>query len=363
MRFPMTSPRLAEHLELRQSLGRPHLPVRVAVVLSTALLLAACGNKEGGANTSGSTQVAAKVGKDEISIHQVNQAMTRVNMANASTPQAAEALRRDVLERLIDQQLAIEQAKEKKLDRSPEVVAQLEAARREVLARAYAQSIATSQPRPTPDEVKKYFADHPQLFSQRRIYNLQELQVPVGNNPSLANEAKAMAAAGKSVEDIANWLRGQNIKFGGGGATRAAEQIPLEVLARLHTMKDGQVTVLDSPQGFTVLRIAASQSAPVTETVAIPRIEQFLSNQRGAQAVSQQMKDLRAKTEIAYMGDFAKAAGTPPSAASAPSATGANDASTPAAPNVLAPPQTASDNPANDPNRAAIEKGISGLVK
>ena len=43
------------------------------------------------------------------------------------------AARREVLDRLVDQELAVEKAIEKKLDRSPEVLLALENARREIL--------------------------------------------------------------------------------------------------------------------------------------------------------------------------------------------------------------------------------------
>ena len=90
-------------------------------------------------------QVAAKVGTEEISVSQVNQLLRRTSTAGTS-PQTAQAMGREVLEKLIDQQLAVEQAKETKLDRSPDVVSQIEAARREILARAYLQQIAAGLP-------------------------------------------------------------------------------------------------------------------------------------------------------------------------------------------------------------------------
>jgi len=346
----------------------------------TALLvlaLAACGAKD---DKPVATQVAAKVGKEEISVHQINQVLSRSN-TGATTPQSAEAMRRDVLEKLIDQQLAVDQAIDKKLHRSPEVVAQIEAARREVLARAYVQQLAAAMPKPSPEELKKYYDEHPQLFAERRVYNLQELLVPASAGPDAAQQLRAQIAAGKSMEDMANWLRERNIKFGGGAATRAAEQIPLELLARLHPMRDGQIAIFDNPQGFTVLRVAASQRVPVAEAAALPRIEQFLANQRGAEMVTKTIKDLRANTTITYMGDFAQAGGAVGSAAgaatpapataatpaTAPSpAMAVTPATTPAAPpspaTAAAPvapvaPATALD----DKTRAAIEKGVSGL--
>ena len=74
---------------------------------------------------------------------QINQVLQRAN-TNGASPEAAKAMGREVLEKLIDQQLAVDQATEAKLQRSPEVVSQIESARREILARAYLQQLASA---------------------------------------------------------------------------------------------------------------------------------------------------------------------------------------------------------------------------
>lgn len=328
------------------------------LALTLTLTLAACGNKD---DKKVATQVAARVGSEEISVHQINQVLARTNAANA-TSQQVQALRREVLEKLIDQQLAIDQATEAKLHRSPEVVAQIEAARREVLARAYIQQLAGALPKPTPEEIRKYYTEHPQLFAERRIFNLQEILVPAAAVAANGAELRAQIAAAKSMEDIAVWLRGKNIKFGGGSATRPAEQIPLELLAKVHALKDGQTALLESPQGLTVLRVVSSQSAPVPEASALPRVEQFLTNQRGAEAVAKNIKELRAKATISYMGDFAQTAGAVNAAPATPSVTAAPEPAAAAAQAPVAPATAQPAAPAtNDKTKTAIEKGVAGL--
>lgn len=342
---------------------RRRLPLgRMLAVGMVVLALGACGDKAG---KKAATQVAAKVGSEEISVHQINFVLSRSNTANA-TPESAERLRHEVLEKLIDQQLAVDQAVEKKLDRSPEVVSQLEAARREVLARAYVQQLAAALPKPTAEETKKYYQDNPALFSERRIYNLQEIVVPAAGGNDALEPIKAQIAAGKSMEELAAWLKGRNVRFGGNSATRAAEQIPLELLKTVAALKDGQTTVIANPQGFTILRIASSQSAPVAEATALPRIEQFLTNQRGAEAVTKAIKDLRSKTTVTYMGDFAPGAdaaakaGQPAAAITAEPAAAA--ATTPPAAEPAAPAPVAPAAPlVNDKTKSVIEKGVAGM--
>lgn len=274
-----------------------------AFVLISSLLisLAGCGNKSEQKLVS---QVAAKVGSSEISVHQINQVLSRTNTAGTQ-PETVKVLTRDILEKLIDQQLAVDQAIESKLHRAPEVVAQIEAARLEILARTYLQRFAGELAKPTSQEIKKYYDEHPQLFEQRHIFNIQEIVIPTAaGTPHVRDQLRENASAGKSIEESAIWLKGKNIKFAGGSATRAAEQIPLDLLPRLHALKDGQSIFIETPQSLTLLRIASSQLVPVTEAEALPRIEQYLSNQRVNEALAINMKQLRARTSIEYMGDF-----------------------------------------------------------
>lgn len=270
------------------------------LAVSLTLALAACGNKDG---KKPAGQVAAKVNAEEISVHQINHVLSRAG-ASALAPEQAAKLQREVLEKLVDQQLAVEQATEKKLDRSPEIVMAIEAARREILARAYLEQLAAAQPKPTADEIKKYYTEHPALFAERRVYNLQEIVLPP--NAGVTTPLREMMASGKSIEEISNWLKGKEIKFAAGSATRPAEQIPLDLLPKVHALKDGQGLVFETPQNTTALRVLASQASPIAETAALPRIQQYLGNQRTGDVVMQEMKQLRAKAKITYLGDFAK---------------------------------------------------------
>jgi EpsD family peptidyl-prolyl cis-trans isomerase len=310
--------------------------VFLLALLVCAAALSGCGKK---GDTQASTQVAAKVGSEEISIHQINDMLGRVNLGDKS-PEALKKVSRQILEKLIDQQLAIDQATELKLHRSPEVVAQIEAARRDILANAYLQQFTASLPKPSPEEMKKYYADNPALFAQRRVFNLQEIIAKPG--PEASALLKSMGDAGKPMDEIAAALRSKGIPFNGGNVTRGAEQLPLEILPRMSTLKDGQNLSYDTAQAATLIHIVSSQAVPVTEEQALPRIEKFLSNQRATSAIAANLKALRDKTQITYMGEFAK-----------PSATAGAEPAAPPSPTTPAAPAATSS--------SVIEKGVSGL--
>lgn len=309
----------------------------IALTVLAAAVLTACG---GGEEKKTATQVAAKVNGGEVSVHQINQVMQRTNV---SSPEQAKAASRQVLERLIDQELLVQQAMDKKLDRDPRTLQAIEAARREVLSRAYLEQVASAASKPSDGEIKAYYADHPELFSERRIFNLRELSIAAG--PDFKPKLEEFMAQPRSLQQIAEWLRSQNIRFNANAVTKPAEQLPLEMVKNIHKLKDGQMGLIATNAGIIVLELVASRSAPVDENAAKPVIEQFLLNQRKAEIAKAEVKKLRESGKIEYMGEFAGAAAPAPAAAA------------PAPASVAAP----AAEPAPAESASPLDKGLSGL--
>ena len=273
-------------------------PKRLFIALAlAAAALAGCGNKDDAKKPA--TQVAARVNSDEITVHQINHVLSR---SPSVSPELADRVKAEVLNRLIDQQLARQQAIEKKLDRSPGVQQALEAARSEILARAYSEQIAAAQPRPTAEETKRYYAEHPELFAQRRVYVLEEMNFVA--EPPVGAELRERSKS-RSMPEIAEWLKSKEIRYSANRGVRAAEQLPLEVLPKLQGAKNGEIVVVENGASHHVIRVAASKLEPVDEKSATPRIQQYLANRRAREAVDRELKQLKAGAKIEYLGEFA----------------------------------------------------------
>ncbi len=266
------------------------------------LWLAGCG-AAGDGQGGGVTQVAARVNSDEITVHQINTVLSQSRMRQESAPEQAGA---EALERLIDQQLLVQQAEDAQLDHDPRVMQVIDAARREILARAYLEQKAASAGRPSDDEISHYYHDNPALFAERRIYNLQELAIRVGADRH--DEIKVQVEKATRMDDVVDWLKAQGIAFSASAGAKAAEQLPMELLPRFSQMQDGQIALVRQPQGLTVVHLAGSVARPIDETKARPLIEQFLVNQRKSVLAKDELQRLRGVAEIAYLGSFSPAA-------------------------------------------------------
>jgi len=278
---------------------KPHLRIGLIPVMIALAVITGCSKNE---TQSAPTQVAAKVNSTEITISQINNVLARTNVA----PEAAERAKREILDKLIDTELAKQAAMDKKLDRTPNVLQAIESAKTEILARAYLEQFAAGLPRPTPDEVKKYYADHPELFSERRIYSIEEISVPA--KEGLAATLREQIGKSHTLQDVGAWLKSQGIPFNANSGVRAAEQLPLEYLPQMQTMKDGEMRVFEVAGGVQVIRVAASKSDPVDEAHATPRIQQFLFGQSSRDAIDKEMKQIKEKAKIEYVGEFATSA-------------------------------------------------------
>jgi EpsD family peptidyl-prolyl cis-trans isomerase len=324
---------------------RPARLMAILPIAIAALALTGCGDK--GKSEGKASQAAVRVNKDEITVHQINQILER---QQGVKPEQTDTVSRQILEGLIDQQLAVEKAEEQKIDRDPQVVQMLDAMRRNVLARAYLERAAASGAgTPSPEEIRKYFDGKPALFSDRRVYALQEFTVlgtPEATEPVIA-KLKTTKTANEFIEAI----KASGVKFSANQVTQAAENLPLGLIDQLVKVKDGEALFITAKDGFKALLVVASKSQPVSFEQAKPAIEQFLTAERRREFTQREVKNLRTAAKIEYIGKFAEKP-----------ASGAAAAASAAADSVAAPIAAAASEAASAAMDAgALTKGLSGL--
>jgi len=308
-----------------------------------AALVVGCGDKkEGAATAEKPTQVAAKVNGTELTVHQVNFALQHIPNLDKAQSKAASL---QVVRNLVDQEVLAQKALADKLDRDPTVVQALEAARLQILAEAYMSRKLGAPVEPSEAEITDYFNTHPELFTKRKVYRLQEISIKAPKDKQDA--IRTQLAASKTLNEFGAWLKAENLPMKASQGVKPAEQLPLEMLPKLAAMPDGQAMVVNTPDGVLVIILAGSQAQPVTLEQAKPAISRLLQQQARQKAAKAELDALKAAAKIEYVGEFADAG---------------KEAAAPAAPAV---PATAAAKPAVDAAPAAdadaISKGVSGL--
>lgn len=319
----------------RWSVHVPELNSRMlcsALVLLTAVGMAACGNKEKKAG-----QALASVNGEEITVLQLNEEMQRANVQAVQQ----EAASKQLLESLIDRQLLLNEAVKEKMDRDPKVVQAVERAKSLIIAQAYMQKKIGALPRPGKAEVEAYFEKNPQYFSQRKQFDMRELIIA---SADMNDALKAAMDAAKSLDDVAAWLDTHQVKYGRTQLSRSSADLAPELSGKLLTMPKGQLFIIREGDRTLLISLVDIKDSPVTLAQAAPQIEQFLANKKTKEVADAELKRLRATAKIEYLNK--PAAG--------------KDAASTAAPASAAPPASAPAAPAAVSNEMN-ERGAAGL--
>src|SRR5581483_1230224 len=232
-------------------------------------------------------QLVARVNGVEISASQLRP-------GGASLAQA--------VEKVIDRELLVQKALQAGLERDPQVAADIDNARREVLAQAYVERAAQARAAPTRDEVHAFYAENPALFAERRIYRTRELVVSA--NPEMMDVLRGEVARASDLDDVAAWLKSRNARFSIAAQTQPAEEIPLAFLPQLARMGPGELAVFPTPLGASVVQLVYSEGAPLAYEQAAALIENFLAGRKRLAVAQDEVKRLRETARIEYVAQF-----------------------------------------------------------
>lgn len=274
-----------------------------AIALVSIVLVGGCGDGK----PAGDSQIAARVNKGEISVHQLQHALERQARATRGGPVPSA---RTVLDSLVEQELAAQAARAEGLDHDPAVIQAMQLAQREVLAMAFQDRLASKARGSTSDEIDNYYEGHPALFEQRRLYILQETLVEAAQAESEAIAAMLPKTLG--TEELADRLRAKALRFETRQFVQAAESLPLGLVLPLSQLAKGQSIALPQTGGVRVLTVLHVQSTPVDRRRAAAPIAAFLDAERRRRMVAEGMNELRKSATIELVGNFAAPAASAP---------------------------------------------------
>jgi EpsD family peptidyl-prolyl cis-trans isomerase len=311
-----------------------------AALVLLALALAGCGDKNKEAKPG---QALARVDGSEITVLQLNEELQR---AGVPAPQQKDASKQ-LLQALIDRQLLDNAAEKEKLDRDPKVMQAVDRARALIVAQAYMAKKLGNPVQPSNSEVENYFNQHPEFFSNRKAFAMNELVIP---STDLTPDLRAAADTARSLEELAVWLDAHKVKYGRTQVTRSTSDLPPEISKKLLAMQKGQVFIVNQGDRALLVALTDVKDAPVSLEVAAPQIAQALATERNKDAAANEIKRLRDGAKIEVLNK---------DLALDPKATAAN----PAAAVQGSAPAAASTGttPANPADKAALDRGVAGL--
>ena len=278
---------------------RMNVPQRIltaGVILLTVAGLAACG----GDKQKKVGQALASVNGEEITALQLNEELQRAGVPAAQQ----EAASKQLLEALIDRQVVENVALKEKIDRDPKVMQAVERAKALIISQAYMQKKLSGMAPPSKAEVEDYFNKHPELFSNRKQFDMRQLLIA---SKDMNDALKQVIDKSKSLDEVAAWMESNKIGFARGQVSRTTTDLAPELVAKLQSMPKGQLFIINEGERAMLMTIVDIKEVPVKLAAAAPQIEQYLVNTRTKDAAKQEMERLRAAAKIEYLNQPAAA--------------------------------------------------------
>ena len=282
------------------------------VILLTVAGLAACG----GDKQKKVGQALASVNGEEITALQLNEELQRAGVPAAQQ----EAASKQLLEALIDRQVVENVALKEKIDRDPKVMQAVERAKALIISQAYMQKKLSGMAPPSKAEVEDYFNKHPELFSNRKQFDMRQLLIA---SKDMNDALKQVIDKSKSLDEVAAWMESNKIGFARAQVSRTTTDLAPELVAKLQAMPKGQLFIINEGERAMLMTIVDIKDVPVKLAAAAPQIEQYLVNTRAKDAAKQEMDRLRAAAKIEYLNQPAASAATAASGAASASASAA----------------------------------------
>lgn len=271
------------------------------VVISLSVLVVGCGNNGQPEEKNQPTQVVAKVNGKEISIHQVNALLANANNLDQSKLKLASE---QALRQLVDLEIIKQKSIDEKLDRDPKVLRQIEQAKQQILAQAYINKLYSKKSAPTETDVSEFYTKHPELFSDRKIYQLLEYVITAKADKHA--EIESAIKGFSTLDEVAMWLKEHRYSYAQNANEKPAEQIPTEILKQLYPLKDGDNLLVKTPSSVNMVHIMKTISQPVELEKASPVIKQYIVNSSRAELVKAEVGALRNAAKVEYLGEFSK---------------------------------------------------------
>lgn len=282
------------------------------VILLTVAGLAACG----GDKQKKVGQALASVNGEEITALQLNEELQRAGVPAAQQ----EAASKQLLEALIDRQVVENVALKEKIDRDPKVMQAVERAKALIISQAYMQKKLSGMAPPSKAEVEDYFNKHPELFSNRKQFDMRQLLIA---SKDMNDALKQVIDKSKSLDEVAAWMESNKIGFARGQVSRTTTDLAPELVGKLQSMPKGQLFIINEGERAMLMTIVDIKEVPVKLAAAAPQIEQYLVNTRAKDAAKQEMERLRAAAKIEYLNQPAAATAASGAASAASASAGA----------------------------------------
>jgi peptidyl-prolyl cis-trans isomerase C len=215
--------------------------------------------------------------------------------AHRLSPEAVDnKMQSAVMAALIDRKLLAERARQEALDMTPDYLAAATRAEETALVQQLLGKWRTTVPPPSRSDVLLFMDQNPQMFANRVVYLLDELQTDAkGPNEKTFGSLRSM-------EEVIDYLRQADHPFRRGSATLDTLTMGPNAARRVARLAPGEPFASTSGATLIIRAVVRSSPAPLVDDQGIRIATQLLERATFQRLVEQKIKTLHAAATITY---------------------------------------------------------------
>lgn len=267
------------------------------------LLVGGCQKKVGG-------QVVAVVNGEEITQQELN-----AELQGATVPASADKnqVMAQILQRIVDRKLLVQEAKAQGLDQSPAYLEQVRRSQDALIVNLLAGKLSKNISLPDGGAVTRFISTNPTMFSDRKRYALDQI---IFAQPADAAVIKELEPA-HSLDAIAALLSARGIQFTRGKGQLDSATVPPVMASRIASLPSGEPFLVPDNGRLVASVITATEAVPTPDEQAKPAALNLLRQQALSDAMRRQLEKARTAAKIEYKPGFSPPT-TPAGATQAP---------------------------------------------
>lgn len=265
--------------------------LRISKLFLVLIMLTACHM----GNDNLESKVLAEVNGDQVTVEQLQSEMLKVSPSLES----AEAAKK-ILASLIDRQLLVQEALKFNLERSPEVIRAIESSKSQIYAEAYLAKKLAKLDAVSDSEVEAFVANHPGMFKQRKLFKTVDVAFV---NDGFRLDVKSMERDITTLESLETALRIKNIVYDKSNSQFLTDRLPLDILARVSELKQGDLLFVHNDQNIVVKSIDSILDMPLSNTMSISVAKRLLIQQKKQAFIKTEINRLQKLATIKIFND------------------------------------------------------------
>jgi peptidyl-prolyl cis-trans isomerase C len=202
-----------------------------------------------------------------------------------STPAAQKAAQQAALQRIIQRVILANEAKVQGLNKDPNFALLSQRGDEALLGHLLETKMAGSVPPPSPEEVEQFQQTNPNLFAERKIFDLNQIRLPRPSDPDFVKKMEPI----KTLDEVANFLNQNHIAYQRGANTMDSTYQNPKLLAAILALQPHEVFLLSSESEVFINEIRDTRISPLVGPTAAIFAMTSLKSQHMQEAVERQL--------------------------------------------------------------------------